>query len=195
MIIWRDLTNGSRWPEALADCPHRARVELRDGGALVTADDPILLRPAATWHKLADQWQIGRNPTPGDHHVLAREGLRLPTLTVSDALGQPWIVPAVLRPDGTLNLRCPLVQDPAAGWIRQPTADQAALIAIARAARQEIEARTYAELPLTVAAEWSVRLLYGTYHLMPPEIGALGLLDDCLLSRLPAAAAGLPLPE
>ena len=195
MIVWRDRSNASRRPPALDGCPHFVRVELQGGGALVTADDPILLRAPATWHPLADQWDVGRTPQPTDHHVLAREGLRLPTLVVSDAQGQPWIVPAILRPDGRLNLRCPLVADPVGAWVRRPTPEQAALIQVAQSARDEILNGVYANLPIEIAAEWACRLLSATYHLTPAEIGALGLLDDCLLSRIPAAAAGHPLPE
>lgn len=203
MIIWRTRQPNSILPPALDGCAHWSRVELLPVGSHVIADDPLLLRPADTWHDVADGWQIGRRPVAGDHHCLLREGHHLPTLVVTDAQGQPWQVPAVLRPDAGCNLRLPVRQtgtrddhgQPVPTWGRVPTPAQSRLLHIAQEARALIEAGDYHTLPLEAAATWSAELLAAVYHLTVADIAALGLLDDCLLSRIPAAAAGVPLPE
>ncbi len=206
MLIYRDTRRprspAPRWPSHLVGAEHLCRRE-SDDGDLVAIADPLFLNPPAPetiWHPLPDDWEfclIGAL----DPESLARRDPGCPLLMVRDSSGHPWRIPAILDPDGQIALPMKLGitgKELVNGsevdrWEHRPTAEQAALITAARGARIEILAGRLDQLALSVACSWMSMIIPKTYHLSPPMIAPLEVLDNRLIGHGLMACAGYPM--
>jgi hypothetical protein len=193
MIIIRDAAGGAR--RAPPWFPETGFAERETvAGRLFALCDPLLLdAPARTdWRDLDDQWQIAVVGKP-DVDRYRRDQTWLKIEPCTDSTAALWFAPRVLTAQGNRNFAVPFGRN----WIPAPRPEQAALLDVARAARDELVRGATASagesfgIPIEAAFNWAATLLSAVYHLPPEAFAALALIDEVLALTVLRIAAGL----
>lgn len=178
-----------------------------EGGDYIGTWNPELQRPeeitkGATWHELGDDWSacLVGDFTPASF-LRSKHSLPL-ILPVADRHGRAWHAPVVYVPhsggpvpaEGTIALQLGWGFDPETKVpVRVPSADQAVLIAIAKAVRAEILAQRLNQIPIATIADWCGKAAETIYHLNLALLLRENLLDDVLGREMLMTLAGFPL--
>lgn len=186
-----------------------------DEGDFVGVWDPIVFSVAnipkdAVWHDLVSpdvappgrpnraapdgDWKVCQVGEIDPRTLLRHDAGRPALIPVADSLGRTWHAPAVLSPKGECVLSMSLGRNELGQWTRNPSPEQAAIIAAATFARQEIPRLNKEAMPLSAAADTAATLLTSVYLLSVATFAQLGMADDRLVLQVMMASAGF-LPE
>ena len=157
--------------------------------------DPILwtIPTDAAWTDIEDGWQVAWSDAGSVVPLrdLGRLSAWCGILPVEDARGRTWLAPSVLNRAGD---RAFPVAYAGPNFLPSLTPEQTCAEQIAQEARRTLLAVGKGEaagVTLQASCRWSALLLAITHHISPAVVAACGILDDCLISRLLAVAAGL----
>ncbi len=208
-LVYRDLRCPRPDARRPAWIPLSASLERceHDQGDFVGQWDPMIFRPSdlpkdVVWHDVGDDWRLAVSGDLDPRHHLRTDPGRPLLIPVADRLNRCWHAPAVLTATGSCALSLSLGKDAAGNWARQPTPEQARLLAAAHFIRGEIEAKVivdgeeisrFSQLPIGIAADNAAIFLEAVYCFNLPVLSVLGVLDDTLMQQLLLSAVGFPL--
>jgi hypothetical protein len=183
MIVWQDTHRRRMVTPPWLQGAHVHRVHHEGGDLLAVGGAAVAAclgwREGHEWVDVGDGWSAtlyDNDPRSAD---LLRQQHWAMTISVLDARGRPWLVPAILSPDGfpAVAQTRRLTAD---GWVREPATDLArAAVDACQAARARLD--DLGAVDLDTQGSWIGAVLEAVYHTNALTVAKLGLVDDVLV--------------